>query len=197
MKSKTPSKLPIKSPIKSNGRSFGGTTGSSKPVVSAKSKAVALLARREHSQTELRAKLLQRGYEPGEVEEAIEWATSHQFQSDERFKLSLFRRRASTFGDRAISAELGQHGLGDLKSLSHDDSETQIPSSEEDRAYDWIKRRQLSSLESVLGVDSAVDQAELLVLKSKVYRGLSARGFEFGNIERAWRRILAEFKSNA
>ena len=197
MKSKTPSKLPIKSPIKSNGRSFGGTTGSSKPVVSAKSKAVALLARREHSKTELRSKLLQRGYEPSEVEEAIEWASSHQFQSDERFKLSLFRRRAPTFGDRAITAELGQQGLGDVKSLSHDDSETQILNSEEDRAFEWIKRRQLSSLDSLFGSDSPVDQAELLVLKSKVYRGLSARGFEFGNIERAWRRILAEFKSNA
>ncbi len=166
-------------------------------MASAKSKAVALLARREHSQSELRAKLLQRGYEPTEIEEAIEWATSHQFQSDERFKLSLFRRRAPTFGDRAIAAELGQHGLADVKSLSNDHSEPQILSTEEDRAFDWIKRRQFSSLESVLGVESAVDQAQLLVLKSKVYRALSARGFEFGNIERAWRRILAEFKSNA
>ena len=136
-------------------------------MASAKSKVVALLARREHSQTELRAKLLQRGYEPTEVEDAIEWATSHQFQSDERFKLSLFRRRAPTFGDRAIAAELGQHGLAGVKSLSNDDSEPQILSTEEDRAFDWIKRRQFSSLESVLGVESAVDQAQLLVLKSK------------------------------
>jgi regulatory protein len=186
MKSKTPNK-----------RSSGSAAGSRRPVASAKSKAVALLARREHSQTELRAKLLQRGYEPTEVEQAIEWATSHQFQSDERFKLSLFRRRAPTFGDRAIVAELGQHGLGDLKSIEQDDLEAQSLSSEEDRAYDWIKRRQLSNLESVLNGDSLVDQAQVLVLKSKVYRGLAARGFEFGNIERAWRRILAEFKSNA
>lgn len=186
MKSKTPSK-----------RSFGGAAGLSKPVASAKSKAVALLARREHSQSELRAKLLQRGYESSEVEEAIEWATSHQFQSDERFKLSLFRRRAPTFGDRAITAELGQHGLGDVKSISETDSEAHTLTGEEDRAYDWIKRRQFSSLDTVLNSDAGIDQAQLLTLKSKVYRGLSARGFEFGNIERAWRRILAEFKSNA
>jgi regulatory protein len=193
MKSKTPSKLSSKS----NKHSFDSATGLKKPVASAKSKAVALLARREHSQSELRAKLSQRGYEPHEIEEAIQWATSHQFQSDERFKLSLFRRRAPTFGNRAISAELVQHGLGDVKSLEHDDSESQMLTSEEDRAYDWIKRRQGVSLESVVIDDGCLDDAKLLALKAKVYRGLSARGFEFGNIERAWRRIIAELKSNA
>ncbi len=166
-------------------------------MASAKSKAIALLARREHSQSELRAKLLQRGYEISEVDEAIEWATSHQFQSDERFKLSLFRRRAPTFGDRAISAELGQHGLGDIKSLEQANFDVQVLGGEEDRAYDWIKRRQGVSLESVVNCEGELDSGELLALKSKVFRGLSARGFEFGNIDRAWRRIVAELKSNA
>lgn len=177
MKSKTPP----------NKGEFAKASGPKKPLTSAKSKAVALLARREHSQSELRTKLLQRGYEPHEVEEAIQWATSHQFQSDERFKLSLFRRRASTFGDRAISAELGQHGLGDLKSAEQ----------EEDRAYAWILRRQHSGLNRVFNEAVAADPDELFALKAKVFRGLSSRGFEFGNIDRAWRRILAEFKSNA
>ncbi|MCR2746386.1 regulatory protein RecX [Limnobacter parvus] len=186
MKSKTPSK-----------NRFASALGPKKPLASAKSKAVALLARREHSQSELRAKLQQRGYEAEEVEQAIEWATSHQFQSDDRFKLSLFRRRASTFGDRAISAELGQHGLGDLKSIEFDESRAEVFESEEDRAYDWIKRRQLSALASVLDETGSAEPGQLMALKAKVFRGLSSRGFEFGNIDRAWRRILAEFKSNA
>lgn len=186
----------MKQKTSSNNR-FATASGLKKPLASVKSKVVALLARREHSQSELRIKLQQRGYEASEIEEAIQWATSHQFQSDERFKLGLFRRRAPTFGDRAISAELGQHGLGDLKSLNPAEFTAGSLASEEDRAYDWIKRRQFSALSSVFVAGSAIDQAQLLALKSKVYRGLSSRGFEFANIERAWRRILAEFKSNA
>jgi len=156
-----------------------------------------LLARREHSQSELRTKLLQRGYSPDEVEQAIQWASSHQFQSDERFKLSLFRRRAPTFGDRAISAELGQHGLGDLKSMDTDVEQENVLDSEEDRAYDWIKRRQHAGLQQLFGEGGSSGPQDELALKSKIFRGLSSRGFDFGNIDRAWRRILAEFKSNA
>lgn len=187
MKSKTPL----------NKGEFAKATGPKKPLASAKSKAVALLARREHSQTELRNKLLQRGYKFDEVEEAIQWAVSHQFQSDDRFKLSLFRRRSSTFGDKAISAELGQHGLGELKSLGHEDELENTLSSEEDRAYQWIMRRQHAAVNLVFSEQAAADPEQLFALKAKVFRGLSARGFEFGNIDRAWRRILAEFKSNA
>lgn len=186
MKPKTPS----------NTRS-GRSVGPKKPTVSAKSKAIALLARREHSQAELRAKLLQRGYEVHEIDDAVQWAINHQFQSDDRFKLSLFRRRAPTFGDRAILAELGQHGLGDIKSIHAEESSVDSFASEEDRAYDWIMRRKLSDLSAVFDEDGVINQSRLLTLKAKVFKGLSSRGFEFGNIDRAWRRIIAEFKSNA
>lgn len=186
MKPKTPSNTPT-----------GRSVGPRKPTVSAKSKAIALLARREHSQAELRAKLLQCGYEVDEVEGAVQWAINHQFQSDDRFKLSLFRRRASTFGDRAISAELGQHGLGDIKSISTEEQSLDALASEEERAYDWIMRRKFSELSAVFEEEPVLDQSRLLTLKAKVFKGLSSRGFEFGNIDHAWRRILSEFKSNA
>lgn len=168
-----------------------------KPSVSAKSKAVSLLARREHSQIELKNKLLQRGYDPAEVVEAVEWAQSHQFQSDERFKLSLFRRRASTFGDRAIASELSQHGLDGLQKQPLDAEQDQTVFSEEERAYEWIMRRQTGALSLLLQVPDEADASRLLALKSKIYKALSSRGFEFSNIDRAWRRVLAEFKSNA
>ncbi len=184
-----------------NNAGGGRTLGLKKPTASAKSKAIALLARREHSQAELRSKLLSRGYGADEVEDAIQWATNHQFQSDDRFKLSLFRRRAPTFGDRAISAELGQHGLGNTQSIELEEPLTDSLASEEDRAYDWIVRRKTSELAVVfnteLNIEATPDPARLLPLKSKVFKGLSSRGFEFCNIDRAWRRILAEFKSNA
>lgn len=186
MKQKTPSNT-----------QSGRAVGAKKPMVSAKSKAIALLARREHSQTELRTKLLQRGYEVEEVQEAVQWAIAHQFQSDDRFKLSLFRRRASTFGDRAISAELGQHGLGDIKSIDTEEQSDDALASEEDRAYEWIMRRKLSDLSAIFEEDDVINQSRLLAVKANIFKGLSSRGFEFGNIDRAWRRIIAEFKSNA
>ena len=175
----------------------GRTVGLKKSTASAKSKAIALLARREHSQTELRSKLLLRGYAASEVEDAVQWAINHQFQSDDRFKLSLFRRRAPTFGDRAISAELGQHGLGDIKSIDTEEPLADSLAPEEDRAYEWIMRRKTSELAVVFDSEATVDPARLLSLKAKVFKGLSSRGFEFCNIDRAWRRVVAEFKSNA
>lgn len=168
-----------------------------KPLVSAKSKAVSLLSRREHSQTELRAKLLQRGYESSEVDVAVQWAVSHQFQSDERFRLSLVRRRAATLGDRAISAELGQHGLAGFKVAELDSDLPDSFSLEEDRAFEWIRRRQGAALHDLFHGEDIPVSNQLLMLKAKVFRSLASRGFEFGNIDRAWQRIVAEFKSNA
>jgi regulatory protein len=77
-------------------------------------KALGLLARREHSARELKAKLAVRGHPPGEASEAIDRLKDCNYQSDERFAVSLSRRRAGQgYGPRRIEAELKSHGLGD------------------------------------------------------------------------------------
>lgn len=75
-------------------------------------KALALLARREHSAAELRRKLLERGLAEGEVDAALATLAACRWQSDGRFAESLVRRRLeSGYGPRLIEAELARHGI--------------------------------------------------------------------------------------
>ena len=80
------------------------------------SKALGLLARREHSRRELKLKLRQRGYEGGEASEAIDRLGEQQYQDDERFAGSLIRSRvAQGYGPMRVRAELKSHGLADAR----------------------------------------------------------------------------------
>jgi regulatory protein len=180
-----------------------------KPKASAKSKALSLLARREHSRKELQTKLLQRGYSEEEVAQAVDWASTHQLQSDERFKQSLIRRRSPVLGDRVLEAELSQHGLsangkhcavlsndGSSGQPVEDDADALLPESE--RAFAWLKRRYESPLLMILEEEGEGDKAAAqMALKAKAMRALGARGFDFGNIQKAWKRLLDEFESDA
>ena len=77
-------------------------------------KALGLLARREHSERELKTKLAVRGHAAGEAAVAIDRLREQEYQSDDRFAVSLARRRAAQgYGPRRIQAELKSHGLGD------------------------------------------------------------------------------------
>lgn len=79
---------------------------------SAYTKALGLLARREHSARELKAKLAARGHDDGEVRKAVDQAKDKHYQSDERFAASLARSRAGQgYGPRRIELELKSHGL--------------------------------------------------------------------------------------
>ncbi|HEX4918475.1 MAG TPA: regulatory protein RecX [Limnobacter sp.] len=186
-------------PTKSDPLDAGEEGPAAKRLPSAKSKALSFLSRREHSRLELTNKLLQRGYPATEVEEAVAWAIAHKFQSDERFAISLHRRRASTYGDRAIAAELNQHGLAPtvFSSSVTDQAHPSLSSSDEllpeaERAHDWIVRRHEPNLRQIFLGQGKPDSTELLALKAKIFRALAARGFEFGNIDRAWRRVISD-----
>lgn len=165
-------------------------------MLSAKAKVVSLLARREHSRKELTLKLAQKGYPDDDIREAIDWAVAHQFQSDDRFGRSLMRRRASNLGDRAIEAELSWHALQseNPQAAPHDD---EAPKPEGDRAFEWLERRYQGAVAAILGGEQTDKQQALHALKAKAMRALSARGFEFHNIQKAWKRLLFEFESDA
>jgi regulatory protein len=174
-----------------------------KQPVSAKAKVLAWLARREHSQKELLQKLRRLGYSDEDAQEALVWATSKQFQSDTRFGQSLIRRRSANYGDKVIQAELSQHGVSQwpvqkAEALSTPDDlpDPNDLQSEQERAYAWLQRRYACSLEQVLA-ESDNKKQDLLNLKAKAMRALSARGFEFDNIHQAWKRLLLEFESDA
>jgi len=91
-------------------KSQGGTI----PPRSGYERGLGLLARREHSARELKAKLSARGHAADEANGAIERLQQQDYQSDTRFAASVARQRSSQgYGPRRIQAELRSHGLAD------------------------------------------------------------------------------------
>jgi len=73
---------------------------------------VGLLARREHSEFELRQKLSVRKFEQVDIEAAIERLLEKNYLSDSRFAISTCRYRANRgYGWRYITNELKQKGV--------------------------------------------------------------------------------------
>ncbi|WP_407276156.1 regulatory protein RecX [Halothiobacillus sp. DCM-1] len=74
--------------------------------------ALRLLAQREHSQQELRAKLSQRGFARAAIDQTIEALCEAGWQSDARYAASYLRARlARGYGLLAITAELRARGV--------------------------------------------------------------------------------------
>ena len=81
---------------------------------SAKQVAVKLLARREHSATEIHRKLQQRDFSADEIAVALEELQQGDWQSDERFAEAYIRsRRLKGFGPVRIAMELGERGVNE------------------------------------------------------------------------------------
>ena len=79
--------------------------------------AMNLLARREHSQRELREKLKSRFAEPELIEDVLAALANENLQSDQRFAESFVRQRLSRgYGPLRLRQEIKQRGLcdGDL-----------------------------------------------------------------------------------
>lgn len=88
---------------------------------SAYDKALELLARREHSQQELRRKLKIRGVASEDATEALFRLEQAHYQSDDRFAETLIRQRiAQGYGPLHIRGELRSHQIvvnGELANL--------------------------------------------------------------------------------
>ena len=73
-----------------------------------------LLARREHSERELQAKLAARGFAPEAVGEVLAGLKSAGMQDDARYAEAYIRSRvAKGYGSLRISAELAERGLAE------------------------------------------------------------------------------------
>ena len=74
--------------------------------------AMNLLARREHSQQELQRKLLNKGFEPGEIAPVLAALSTEGLLSDERFTEAFINsRRQRGSGPTKIAMELQQRGV--------------------------------------------------------------------------------------
>lgn len=73
-----------------------------------------LLSKRDYSKQELRRKLSQKEYTDEEIEQAIEKAQAHNWQSDERFCSAFIRYRSlQGIGPRRLKQELRLKGIED------------------------------------------------------------------------------------
>lgn len=74
--------------------------------------AVALLARRDYSQYELRQKLISRGCSTKEIDEVLEDLATQGLQSDTRFtEMFVHHRMNAGYGPQRITLELQQKGV--------------------------------------------------------------------------------------
>lgn len=77
-----------------------------------KQRAVALLARREHSRAELAKKLSAHGTKE-EIDSVLNSLQDAKLLSDQRFAAAFVRSRAERFGAGRLRQELRQRGVGD------------------------------------------------------------------------------------
>ena len=133
--------------------------------------AVAMLARREHSQAELVRKLMLKEVSEEDAKKAVEYLAEQNFQSDKRFLESRVRVRLSSgHGPNRAQIDLAHHGL-DETSIEHE-----VDASDgkwQDAAYDLIERR---FGPSPLPMD----------VQNKAFGLLVRRGFTF---DQAWAAI--------
>jgi regulatory protein len=81
------------------------------PATSLKSKALRMLATREHSRVELKRKLAAKAEEGEDVEAVLDRMAETGLQSDERFAESYVRSRAARLGTSRLQYELVKRGV--------------------------------------------------------------------------------------
>ena len=91
-------------PTTSAGRARAGRT-------SAFDAGLRMIVGRDHSVSELRRKLIRRGYLEEEIDAAQQRLMEHGFLGDKRFAERYARRRSRSLGPLAISAELAARGV--------------------------------------------------------------------------------------
>ena len=77
-----------------------------------RTKAITLLARREHSRMELRRKLSRSGGDEDAVETVLDALEAEKLLSDQRFAEGLARVRGARFGSRRVADDLRRTGVG-------------------------------------------------------------------------------------
>ncbi len=131
-------------------------------------RAIALLARREHSRAELARKLARFAQDPAEIEPVLEELARRRLLSDERFAEARAQSLAAKFGAARLEHELRSRGV-DAAAIARVTASARASEIERARAA-WRKR---------FGRAPA-DAAE----RAKQARFLQGRGFSFEAIRR-------------
>ena len=143
------------------------------------SRAIKLLARREHSGKELAQKLTTRGFSPQQVQAAIDKLRDSNLLSDTRFAAAYVRQKCKQFGDSRIRLDLRARGVG------NDDIERALRNNEDTRG-----NAQRANDVLVKKYPNGVAAAE----EAKARRFLHMRGFTADDIRHAISAARAAFK---
>ena len=138
-----------------------------------------LLARRDHSRRELERKLLRRGHEADEIASALIRLAELGYMDDAAFASGLVRRRSSSRGPLALSAELA--GKGIERSLAEAALALFAPDAQLEAATRIAER--LYAAGPPLGYREALDR-----IGSKLMR----RGYSAGIVRQACRAVLSQ-----
>ena len=137
-----------------------------------------MLARREHSRSEIRQKLTDLGGLQADTEQVLEDLVSRRLQSETRFAEIFVRSRAERgYGPRSIEADLRAKGL-DADQLAMALSES---------GYDWV-RQAIEVRERRFGKVLPREPKE----KARQMRFLQYRGFTQAQLSRALRHMAAD-----
>ena len=142
--------------------------------------AVGLLARREHSETELIEELTQRDFSPAKIDEAIRGVLEKNYLSDERFASSRCRYHSKRgFGWIYIANELEQKGV----------CATIIQNLRESCEIDWYLQAELAynkrfgiNISIADSDDEALDKKAAQKEQAKIINFLQYRGFSVDEI---------------
>lgn len=87
--------------------------------ISLKGRALRLLSMREHSRLELGRKLARHAQEGDDIDALLDALEAANWLSQQRFSEALIHRRAASYGNHRIVAELHSHGVsGDVEQLA-------------------------------------------------------------------------------
>lgn len=135
---------------------------------SAKHVAVALLARRDHSRQEIRQKLIQKQFDPIEVEQVLDDCQANGYLNDERYGALLLRSHISKgHGKSRIQQALVQKGV-DKEAIQHIFEQSDC---------DWFELAKQKALKKYANkpIDGPKDRAKRI-------RYLMGQGFSYDEI---------------
>lgn len=141
------------------------------PPRSLESRAVGLLARRDYSQAELRARLLATGAAAEEVDALLTTLIARGYLSDDRFARSMIGKKTGAYSRRAIAEALKAKGVaGDVATQAFEEHPQ-----DDDAALVALWRRRFGQ--------APADERE----KARQVRFLQSRGFSLSAIFRLLR----------
>ena len=148
------------------------TTACDKPAASLLKRAVALLARREHSRAELARKLMRRldeGQDRADVDAVLDELQRRDLLSEDRFAAAVVRARAARYGDARLRQDLKSRGA------TPDAAAT---------ALDAVRGSELRAGSHRLGAPLRHGPPTSLQERARQVRFLEARGFSAAVIRR-------------